>query len=231
MFFIKDISINDKAGGAMAVDAAGRRATRIAKIATDVLWWAGLALAPVLGLGILLSPVLARDAGFQLGVGVPVSIGADTSGAVRLASADTMVAVRVVVEAETHRQLEFDTRSGWFFMLAHVTFLPILVAALAGVRLLRLLLADVLAGRVFTARNATRLSWVGWLTIVLSIAGPLHDRWRSELILGRLRLSGATIAPADGDGNGLWLIGVLLLVVASVWRYGAELQEERDLTV
>jgi hypothetical protein len=215
----------------MAVDAAGRRATRIAKIALDVMWWAGLALAPILGLGILLSPVLARDAGFQLGVGVPVSIGEDASGTVRLASADTMVAARAVVEAETQRQLDFDTRSAGFFVLAHVTFLPMLAAALAGVRLLRLLLADVLAGSVFTLRNAARLSWVGWLAIILSIAGPLHERVRSGLILGRLRLSGAALAPADGGGNGLWLMGVLLLVLAAVWRYGAELQEERDLTV
>ena len=214
----------------MAVDAAGRRATWIAKIALDVMWWAGLVLAPILGLGILLSPVLARDAGLQLGVGVPVAIGEDVFDAVRLASADTMVAARAVVEAET-RQLDFDTRSAWFFVLAHVTFVPMLAASLAGVRLLRLLLADVLAGSVFTLRNAARLSGVGWLAIVLSIAGPLHDRWRSGLILGRLRLSGATIGPADGGGNGLWLMGVLLLVVASVWRYGAELQEERDLTV
>jgi hypothetical protein len=51
------------------------------------------------------------------------------------------------------------------------------------------------------------------------------------MILNRIQVSGAGLSPASHDGNGLWLLGVLVLVLAAAWRYGAELQQEGDLTV
>jgi hypothetical protein len=216
----------------MALDLAGRRATRVAKIALDLMWWAGLALSGIATLLFLLSPLVIRDSGFRLGVGVPVSVAAGSGSTVRpLTSADTMRVSQPVLEAEPRTRLEFHTRDWGFFALAHVIYLPLIAAALAAGLLLRRMLADVLSADVFTARNAARLWRVGWLVILLSIAAPALERWRASLILGRTRLSGASLSPSDWDGSGLWFMGVLFLVLASAWRYGVELQQDRDLTV
>jgi MYXO-CTERM domain-containing protein len=55
---------------------------------------------------------------------------------------------------------------------------------------------------------------------------------RTWIILRRSALSETMLMrPADADGNGLWLVGMLALVLAAAWRHGADLQQQSDLTV
>jgi hypothetical protein len=97
--------------------------------------------------------------------------------------------------------------------------------------LLRSFLADVLRTSVFTVRNAKRLSTLGWLLIAIGVAGPWLERWRGSLILRRIDLDGVALSPASADTSMLWLVGVFALVLAAAWRYGAELEVDRHLTV
>jgi hypothetical protein len=136
-----------------------------------------------------------------------------------------------VLQQQTQTRLEFRTRRWSFFYAANALFLPFMAAMLLGLRLLRSFLADVMAGEVFTPGNAQRLSKLGWLVIALGVAGPRLEYWRGWMVLQRAQLSGAALSPASTDTTGLWLVGVLVLVLAAAWRYGAELQQERDLTV
>jgi hypothetical protein len=125
----------------------------------------------------------------------------------------------------------------WVGLAAFVVFAvlfvtaPLLQGAGFGVHLVRSFLADVLATDVFTTRNAKRLSNLGWLVIALCIAGPQLEHLRAWWILKSTPLSGGSLSPASSDYGGLWLVGVLTLVLAAAWRYGAALQQERDLTV
>ena|SRR5688572_9067397 len=231
----------------MPVDPAGRRATRIAKVVVDVTWWVSLALSTVL-VGVFLSAPLLEGSGFAArfdwnsfhvddrsgppGLGLQVAIATDSASTLpSLASPDTMRASNPVLEQQVNTRLEFGTRRWGFLYVANATLLPFFAAMLLGIYLLRSFLADVLDTEVFTTRNAKRLSTLGWLLIVVGIAGPQLEYWRAWMILRRIQLSGGALSPAGSDGNGLWLVGVLVLVLAAAWRYGAELQQERDLTV
>jgi len=231
----------------MPVDRAGRRAARIARAAGNVTWWFGLALYAVLLAALLVAPLLEGSGylvsfdwnAFHVGEGtgppaveMRVSMPNDlVATSRRLVSPDTMRAVDPELEDRAQTRLQFGTRQRAFFYAVNLTALAYLAAALLGVYLLRSLLSDVLAGDVFTATNAKRVSWLGWLLIVLGIAGPQLEYWRALVILKQVQLSGADLSPADPEAGVTWLLGVLVLVIAAAWRYGAELQDERDLTV
>ena len=108
--------------------------------------------------------------------------------------------------------------------------LSVATAALVGLHWLRAFLRDVTAGQVFTIVNAQRLSRIGWLligvavlrTVVPFLFGGLVSFYSPGMILPML----------FGIVVNTWLVsGLLLLVIAAAWRYGSELQNERDLTV
>jgi hypothetical protein len=216
----------------MAMDVAGQRATRIAKVWSDVLWWVGLLSATVLAVLFLLSPVLMRSGLNQVAVQVTV----ENAGAPRaqpVPSGDTARASEVVIqERDTTRHLEFRTTDWRMFLIVNWVLLVPILFGLLGIHYLRSFLADVLASDVFTRTNADRLSRLGWLMIAVAVLFPPLQYWRSWIVLRRLDLDGVTLSPASPDWiDGSALFGVLLLVLASVWRYGVELQQERDLTV
>jgi hypothetical protein len=217
----------------MSIDVAGRRATRIAKVWIDVVWWLSLLLGAVIAIAFLLSPVLVKR-GSGLEIAVRVSVADDSvARTLPLVSADTLRVSRAVVEErERTYYLEFQTTAWGLVFMTHWLFLPAIGGMILGLHLVRSFLADVLAAEVFTRQNAGRLSRLGWLTIVLGIVGPPLEYLRSWMVLARTRLSGVALTPAEWEWNeGVVSLGVLLLVLASAWRYGAELQQERDLTV
>jgi hypothetical protein len=148
-----------------------------------------------------------------------------------LTSPDALRASDAALVQESRARVEFRTGRWGFVYLVNALFLPLFAAMLFGVHLLRSFLADVLATDVFTTRNAKRLSNLGWLVIALCIAGPQLEHLRAWWILRSTPLGGASLSPASSDHGGLWLVGVLTLVLAAAWRYGAALQQERDLTV
>jgi hypothetical protein len=150
-----------------------------------------------------------------------------------VSSVNTARASQVVVrERDTTHHLEFRTTDWRMFLMVNWVLLVPIVFGLVGIHHLRSFLADVLASDVFTRTNADRLSRLGWLVIALAILAPPLQYWRSWIVLRRLDLDTATLSPASPDWiDGSAILGVLLLVLASAWRYGVELQQERDLTV
>ena len=217
----------------MPLDSAGRRATRLAKIGIDLVWWVALVFGGLLAILFVLSPVLLTNGSGLNKVGVEVSISNSGIRTTPLSSADAGLASDIVLEDRNPtRRLEFRTTQWRWFLMINWAILPAIATLLFGTNLLRSFLADVLEARVFTATNATRLSNFGWLVIAMGIAEPLLNRWRSWMVLSRLEPTGPALVPAQLDWNtGSLTLGVLLLVLASAWRYGAELQQERDLTV
>lgn len=216
----------------MAMDLAGRRATRIAKVWSDMVWWVALVAAAILGTMFLLSPALLKS-GFNE---VAVQVSVEEQGAPRthpLASAATPRASEVVLEErDTTHHLQFRTTDWRMFLMVNWVFLVPVAVLLVAIHLFRSFLSDVLADAVFTRRNALRLSRLGWLVIAVAALAPPLQYWRSWIVLRRLDLEDATLSPAGPEWiDGSAMFGVLLLVLASVWRYGVELQQDRDLTV
>jgi hypothetical protein len=232
----------------MSVDVAGWRAARVAKAFVDLIWWVML-VAIVFVAGIFVAAPLLPDGRFMVrfdwdgvqihghkgtspmaAVGLLVEDGRRPPGRRPVNSADTLRAANAVLEQETHSELEFYTRRWGFFYAANALFLPIMAALLFGLHLLRSFLRDVLAADVFTNRNARRLLTLGWLLIAFGLIGPVLESLRARLILKHTGLSGGVLSSASSD-NDLLLVGLLALVIAAAWRYGVELQQERELTV
>jgi hypothetical protein len=125
--------------------------------------------------------------------------------------------------------LAFSVASVVWNVLGAIFIVP-LALGLVGLYWLRDFLRDVTAGQVFTVLNARRLSRIGWLLIAVALLrvvlpfffGGLVSFYSPMMVLPMLL---AIV------GNGLLIGGLLLLVIAAAWRYGTELQSERDLTV
>jgi hypothetical protein len=217
----------------MPIDVAGRRTARLAKVSMDLLWWVALLLCAILAILLVLSPLILKNGSGLNEVAVKVSIADPVPGIRTLLDVDTPRASEVVLaERNSTHHLEFRTTHWGLFVMVNSVFLPLMTALLLGIHLVRSFLADVLAADVFTRTNARRLSRLGWLAIALGIAGPPLEYFRSWMVLTRIQVDSVALAPARPEWEeGSVLFGMLLLVLASAWRYGAELQQERDLTV
>lgn len=103
--------------------------------------------------------------------------------------------------------------------------------ALFALRQLRLLVTDVLAGSAFAPQNARRVALLG-----LTVVG-------AELVRAVAVLTGSLWARAHADlphvafqvtfpvQPGALAAGLLIVVLAGVFRLGSALQEDRDLTI
>lgn len=216
----------------MDVNVAGGRATRIAKVLIDIVWWLTLAANIVVAAFLVVGPILmkTRDAAPVLKTEVSLEHGRVLE-ALPLESPDTLVAAHPLLD-HGGASLEFHTRKVGLWFFTTLLAVPAALALLVGVGLLRAVLRDVRTGEVFTADNARRVGWIGWLLVFGGFLGPILSNVRTHVILRSAQLTGMTLATADRHGQwGLVLPGLLVLVLAAAWRHGVELQRDRDLTV
>lgn len=212
---------------------SGRRVTRVAKLATDGMWWLSLIVTVLVVGWLILSPVVMGRTSVAPIVAAHVSLEREGPlDAMPLGSAASTDRISQPVLTETRAELQVHTRDWSFQLLTSLMVLPGLAVVLLGLHLVRRVLRDVLDGYAFTVGNARRLSWLGWLLVVSGVAGPILEYWRTWWILKSAQLSGPALTPDVGTSSwGLIIPGVLMLVLSAAWRYGAELQRERDLTV
>jgi hypothetical protein len=151
--------------------------------------------------------------------------------ALPLQSPDTLTAARPLLD-HAGASLEFHTRKPGLHFFTTLLAVPGALALLLGVGLLRAMLREVRSGEVFTAENARRVSWIGWLLVVMGFLAPFLENLRTGIILHAAGLTGIALGTADHQGRwSLVLPGLLVLVLAAAWRHGVELQQDRDLTV
>lgn len=112
------------------------------------------------------------------------------------------------------------------FALAMICF------AAAIVRQLRGICANLRAGVPFAPDNAGRIRAMGLLVIISTIVKSVLFTVIGMLLADCVIVKGVELKARLGslDLTGI-LLGLLILVLAEVFRYGAELQEERNLTV
>ena len=216
----------------MDVNVAGGRSTRIAKVLIDIVWWFALAGNVLVAAFLVGAPILMKTHGVAPVVQADVSL--EHGGvleALPLESPDTLVAAHPLLD-HGGASLQFHTRDVGLQLLTTLLAVPAALALLLGVGLLRAVLRDVRAGEVFTADNARRVGWIGWLLVIMGFLVPLLTNVRTFIILRGASLTGVALATADRHGQwGLVLPGLLVLVLAAAWRHGVELQRDRDLTV
>ena len=206
----------------------GSRVIRVARILVGLGWWvtiAGIGVAVVLT---LLWPQL--NEGPYWGVRVHVSIPDEAvQGSLSLTSPDTLVA-RAPSLQDVEGSLRVELHGAGSVLLEWILALPFFAALVFGLHLARTFLREVAAGEVFSPENARRLSLLGWLLVSAGLILPVLDFLRTSLLLGRADEQGVPLALRIWS-MGTDLPGILVLVVAGAWRYGVELQRDRDLVV
>ncbi|MFD6179535.1 MULTISPECIES: DUF2975 domain-containing protein [unclassified Isoptericola] len=131
---------------------------------------------------------------------------------------------------------------GWNPWVAAQVVKKVIVGAVIAtwLALLWRLLAAAAAGDAFSARTVRLLRALGWLTIAAAVLAPALDHFTGAHQLGGLHFVGwgePFLEPVGTQGypGGVSFVqlalGGLVLLVAEIFRHGAEIEDERRLTV
>ena len=96
---------------------------------------------------------------------------------------------------------------------------------------IRQVIRSALDGRPFDRRNVSRLRRAGVILVAGSLAWPLSQYALATAILTRVTIEGVPLSASISPPSDGILSGLLLLVLAAVFAHGADLEDERSLTV
>lgn len=115
--------------------------------------------------------------------------------------------------------------------LAWILFRPVLT--LIVVWLIRSILISIKAGVPFHERAPGRLRMIGWLIIAGAVGRALEDFLVGLYVRTHYALSKGAFAISFDYSSMLWnaALGVMILILASVFRYGYAIRREQELTV
>lgn len=104
-------------------------------------------------------------------------------------------------------------------------------AALWILTLLRRILATTARGRPFDPLNPGRLNMLGWIIVCCSALASLLQFLVSRWVLSRFRETLVPLSPSV-DFHQEWILcGLLVLVLAAIWKEAVRMAEEQALTV
>lgn len=205
--------------------ARGPRTARALRRVVDVIWWLSLsAVAVGVALLVLLLThrvgrgVLSMDLGFSLDGG-RVHLRSNASGLSSPSLQDASGAV------------SFAHPSASFVLLGAAVAAVAAGAWLTIVHQLRRLVAALSTGDPFNSANAARLRNIGAAVIGFELLGSVIV-WSQSLYLRHVLVAhGLTVRPQFAVDVPAVLLGLLLLVIATAFRVGAEWRQERELTI
>ena len=123
-----------------------------------------------------------------------------------------------------HHSLPLHLASSTLFILFWAVFLW-------AVTLLRRILATTAGGRPFDPVNVRRLNALGWIIVAASILFSLVQYLASRWILANIEVVTVPLSPSIRIHEGWIVCGLLVLVLASVWKEAVTMAEEQSLTV
>jgi len=209
-----------------------RSLARALKILLDVLFFLALALA---GLGLVALGVSAftdYDDGWDLIV--PANLGQGS-----------FLSPSFSVEYELHPPPQFEAvrlgdGQGKLHLFHHnlpLHLVNVLVYTVAfGViiwilAILRRILAATSKGRPFDPANPRRLNALGWIILGTALLSSLSQYMASSWALTKVEVTSPPLSPLV-ELNGGWIVcGLLVLVLAAVWKEAVRMAEEQALTV
>lgn len=185
----------------------------------DVLWFVVLAGAVIAVVVVVVVLVRGGHPRVSLPVGLTVGGGSGVEGATGPAS---------VLDAGG--QLRVAAPPG-LVVVALVFVIVGLGLVLAVLRQVRALLVDAVAGAPFGASSARRVRLIGAAIITAELIRGVAVLVGSMWARAHVRASGLTFRVAFPLQLGVLGIGVLVVALAEVFRVGAALQKDHDLTV
>ncbi len=206
---------------------------RIVKLWIDVALIAGLAGFCLIALWLVSSPLIMAGSDSPGHVAIPIAIGTGSIKPVvevqRAGPASGDVANPRIVDGRG--ELRFQT-SSWplqfFTNLVQLVGIAVVVYLLY---LTRRVLKSALAGRPFALDSIGRVRIIGITLIALGFAIPLIEYAVAASVLARLNLAGAALSPPIDVREETIFTGLLLLVLAWIFSYGARLESDQSLTI
>lgn len=203
------------------------------------------------GLKILLDVVfyLILLVGVFLVVSLPVSISSGYRGGwdliVPVGIGEGSLSPRLALEIAPHPQALFEVArirdgNGDLHLFHHNLPLHLLNSAvlmlflavfLWAISLLRRILATTAGGLPFEPSNPRRLNLLGWIIIAASVLRSVLHYLASRWVLTQVDIVSTPISPVI-QSNKEWLVcGLLVLVLAAIWKQAVQMAEEQALTV
>jgi hypothetical protein len=139
--------------------------------------------------------------------------------------------VEGAVIGEAAGKLVFGSRNV-ALLLAYFGLIVIwLGAALAIIYQLRQVFRTLVAGTPFVRANAVRIRFIGLVIVAMEVARFFILLGQSLFLKANFAFAGLSLSTIPRPNLGAILIGIVVLVIAEVFRQGTELREEQELTV
>jgi hypothetical protein len=200
------------------------------KIWFDLMLFVGGAaavLVMVLGVGTTFEPSDQAD----WTVAVPIALGeGQLESVLSLESApEGATDVRIV---DGRGKLRFDTLDNLLYLGSIFYYVVAGLIALFVIFLLRRILVATRGGDPFSQANVRDLMAIGWIMVGAGAVGPFLERGFVSWVLAHFETTGVTLSPPPlGLGFETIVTGLLVLVLASVWREAVAMAQEQSLTV
>ncbi len=208
------------------------RLARYIKILLDVVYGALIFACIGLVLWIIFSPLFVSRMDILGTASVPVLIGSGESQQLEVTftkSKDDAVQAAFVADAEGTLYLE--TRSLLLIFIANAAKLVVAIGLAYVFYLLRGVLQNILDGEPFASENAQRIRSLGYAILLLGLLRPLIEHITAREILNQIEISAPILNPGPSFNVEMIFISVLVLLLAYIWSYGLELEQDKALTV
>ena len=209
-----------------------RSLARTLKILLDILFYLTLALTVMLMASIAVSAFTDYEGGWDLIV--PANLGEGN-----------FFSPSFNVEFELHPPPEFEAvrlgdGQGKLHLFHHnlplhlVNALVYIVAfalLLWTLSLLRRILSATSRGRPFDPVNPRRLNALGWIILCTALSSSLFQYLASKWALSRVEVISPPLSPLVRFNAGWIVCGLMVLVLAAIWKEAVRMAEEQALTV
>ncbi|MGD2122002.1 MAG: DUF2975 domain-containing protein [Gemmatimonadota bacterium] len=107
----------------------------------------------------------------------------------------------------------------------------VFVVILYGLLLLRRILATTAQGFPFHPENPKRLNHLGWLILVSTVLAAAAEFWGGVWALSNPKLAELPLSPSIQLDQAWLFFGLLVLVLAAIWKEAVRMAEDQSLTV
>jgi hypothetical protein len=133
--------------------------------------------------------------------------------------------------ADTRGQLKYLPETFFpklVFWLISVVAVAVLIY---GILLLRRVLSTTARGSPFHPDNPRRLNRLGWLIVATSLVATVAEFLAGRWVLSDPELAGLPLSPLLKFDQGWLFVGLLVLVLAAIWKEAVRMAEDQSLTV
>ncbi len=208
------------------------------KVWLDILFYLSLVAGTIF---LAAWPIAAMAGSGDMDLSIPVSIGENSflpilplevgPEAVPVSQTPTTPVVGPLSLVDARGELRFSETALTPLLIYWVHQIVLFGALIYGLILLRRILSTAAEGRPFDPSNPLRLNRLGWLVLVTGLLVPVSQFLFSAWALARYQVTGIALS-AYMEVYEEWVFaGLLVLVLAAIWKEAVRLAEDSSLTV